>query len=87
MPVCLRQYAGYRETPCGTWSLNYSVGTGLVYLWLDLLRDDGEQIAVEYVVMKCPYDNGFLLGIHEGQDGKPVLNGENQISFWWGSVG
>lgn len=75
------------ERYTGTWSLNYSDGTGLVYLWLDLLCSDGEQIAVEYVVMKCPYDNGILLGIHEGQDGNPVLNGENQVCFWWGSVG
>lgn len=75
------------ERYTGTWCLNYSDGTGLVYLWLDLLRSDGEQIAVEYVVLKSPYDNGILLGIHEGQEGQPVLNGENRVSFWWGSVG
>ena len=85
MPATIRRIQ--RNPHTGTWSLNYSDGTGLVYLWLDLLRDDGEQIAVEYAVMKYPYDNGILLGIHEGQDGKPVLNGENQVSFWWGSVG
>lgn len=75
------------ERYTGTWSLNYSDGTGLVYLWLDLLRDDGEQIAVEYVVMKCPYDNGILLGTHEDQEGLPILTGDEHVSFWWASVG
>jgi hypothetical protein len=75
------------ECYTGTWSLNYSDSTGLVYLWLDLLRDDGEQITVEYVVMKCPFDNGILLGTHEDQEGLPILMGDENESFWWGSVG
>lgn len=75
------------ERYTGTWSLNYSDDTGLVYLWLDLLREDGEEIIVEYVVLKCPYDNSILLGTPEDQEGLPILNGEDYISFWWGSVG
>lgn len=71
----------------GTWGLNYSDDTGLTYLYLDILRDDGKRINDEYVVLKCNYSNGILLGIHEDQERPPFIGNGETVSFWWGSVG
>lgn len=75
------------ERYTGTWSLNYSDDTGLTYLYLDILRDDGKRINDEYVVLKCNYSNGILLGIHEDQERPPFIGDGETVSFWWGSVG
>jgi len=75
------------ERYTGTWSLDYSDGTGLVYLALYVSSDSGEELNVEYVVLQCPYEDGILLGIHEDQDGQLFLNEDEHESFWWGSVG
>ena len=70
----------------GTWSLNYSDNDGLTYLFLNMLRGDGETVAGEYVVLQCHYDTGILLGSHDGQSQLPVPC-EEEATFWWGSVG
>ena len=70
----------------GTWALNYSDDDGLTYLFVNMLRADGEPIAGEYVVLQSPNEPGILLGIQEGQEQLPVPC-EEDASFWWGSVG
>lgn len=70
----------------GTWSLNYSDNDGLTYLFLNMLRGDGETVAGEYVVLQCHYDTGILLGSQDGQAQLPVPC-EEEATFWWGSVG
>lgn len=71
----------------GTWSVDYSDGTGLTYLTLDITSTEGGKINGSYVVLVSPEKREILIGTDADQQTLPVPNDGYYFAIWWASVG
>lgn len=71
----------------GSWYVEFSDGTGLTYLSLDLTSANGDRISGSYVVLTSPEKQEILLGTDADHKELPVPTNGGSVSIWWGAMG